>query len=339
MLTWLKRQFIPCACNNARPRFFCTKNARLMVIAILLLEVGLFVIPTLTYVYNQNLAQVLPGVLAALTNEERAAQQLPELAVNPLLSQAAELKARDMAEKGYFAHVSPDGTQPWQWLDAVGYQYDYAGENLAMNFTDSRDVTAAWMRSPTHRANIVKDTYTEVGTGVAQGTYQGKETIFVAQVYANPKSAARAPMREEAPPQAEAAASEPAAEVPPEEDREAASQTEETDLRGVLGAETAAPPAGELAVARDATLLERMFSSPRSVAQAVFFGLLIICSLALVVTIAVRIDVQHPDLITNALCVIALVLGILFVNEIYGRSAAVVSTSTDYSYTEAAPVL
>lgn len=97
------------------------------------------------------------------------------------------MKAQDMATKGYFAHTSPEGKKtPWYWLKQVGYQYQYAGENLAINFTDSKDVTNAWMNSPTHKANIVKDKYTEVGTGIATGLYEGRETVFVAQVYANP---------------------------------------------------------------------------------------------------------------------------------------------------------
>jgi len=42
------------------------------------------------------------------------------------------------------------------------------------------------MASPEHRANIEKGQYTEVGTGVATGMYQGQQAIFVAQDFANP---------------------------------------------------------------------------------------------------------------------------------------------------------
>lgn len=132
------------------------------------------------------MAAVLPAVLANLINEERQAQNLQTLAVNPVLNKAAEMKAKDMAQYGYFAHTSPEGKTPWYWLERVGYQYQYAGENLAVNFSDSKDLTIAWMNSPTHKANIEKENYTEVGTGIANGTYEGKKTIFVAQLYANP---------------------------------------------------------------------------------------------------------------------------------------------------------
>jgi len=53
-----------------------------------------------------------------------------------LLEQAAQLKANDMAEKGYFAHTSPDGKTPWEWLKDVSYPFLAAGENLAVNFLD-----------------------------------------------------------------------------------------------------------------------------------------------------------------------------------------------------------
>lgn len=140
-----------------------------------------------TPVRDSMLGSVLPAVLDYFTNTERQKNNLATLIPNKLLSQAAQLKAQDMANKQYFAHVSPDGTKPWHWLDVVGYSYDYAGENLALNFTESNDVAHAWMRSPTHRSNILKSAYTEIGTGVATGTYEGREAVFIVQMYAHPR--------------------------------------------------------------------------------------------------------------------------------------------------------
>jgi hypothetical protein len=91
-----------------------------------------------------------------------------------------------MAEKGYFSHTGPDGAQPWKWFREAGYRYEYAGENLAVNFNESEDVVNAWMKSPTHRANILKHDFTEVGIGVATGTYKGKEAVFVVQFFGKP---------------------------------------------------------------------------------------------------------------------------------------------------------
>ena len=189
MFSWLKKYFIPHEGNNHRPHFLRRNSMRNIVILILFVEIFTFFIPTLNYVNRLgtgNMAAVLPGVLSMLSNEERQIQKLPPLIINPLLTKAAELKVQDMASKGYFAHTSPEGVTPWYWFDKVGYDYQSAGENLAIDFTDSIDVTEAWMNSPTHRANIVKGKYTEIGTGIATGLYNGKETIFVAQLYGTP---------------------------------------------------------------------------------------------------------------------------------------------------------
>ncbi|MFA6227040.1 MAG: CAP domain-containing protein [Candidatus Paceibacterota bacterium] len=132
-------------------------------------------------------ATVLVSALSDLTNQERQQNNLAVLKVDSLLSKAAQMKAEDMAGNQYFSHVSPDGKTPWYWLELVGYKYDYAGENLAINFNESKEVTDAWMNSPTHRENLLKNSYTEMGTGIASGTYKGKEGIFIVQDYASPR--------------------------------------------------------------------------------------------------------------------------------------------------------
>jgi hypothetical protein len=58
-----------------------------------------------------------------------------------------------------------------------------------VRFIDSTDVVNAWMASPTHRANIVKPVYTEIGVGVAEGTYQGQPATYVVQYFGAPKAA------------------------------------------------------------------------------------------------------------------------------------------------------
>lgn len=133
------------------------------------------------------LASVLPAVLVDLTNGERTAAALPPLAVNPLLTRAAEAKAADMAARDYFSHLDPvTGASPWRWLDEVGYAYVFAGENLAVNFTDSPDIVRAWANSPSHYANLVAAGFNEIGVGVARGRYQGRESVFVVQFFGRP---------------------------------------------------------------------------------------------------------------------------------------------------------
>lgn len=128
-------------------------------------------------------AAVLPAVLVDQTNEERVRVGETGLRVSPLLTEAAQAKADDMATKGYFAHTSPTGVSPWYWFDQVNYQYAYAGENLAVNFSDSRRVTDAWMNSLLHRQNILNTNFTEIGIATATGVYKGREAVFVVQLF------------------------------------------------------------------------------------------------------------------------------------------------------------
>lgn len=126
--------------------------------------------------------------LYQLTNEQRQKNNLPPLSYNEKLSLAAAKKAQDMFTKNYWAHYAPDGTTPWDFILNSGYQYEYAGENLAKNFLFSNGVVEAWMNSPTHRANILHKDYTEVGFAVVNGSLNGEPTTLVVQMFGKPTS-------------------------------------------------------------------------------------------------------------------------------------------------------
>lgn len=135
------------------------------------------------------IAAVISAVLVELANEDRVEGGLHDLQVNPKLAAAAQAKADDMAAKGYFAHETPEGYDSWHWFTLVDYDYAYAGENLAVNFSESADVEKAWMASPTHRDNILNKNYTEIGIATAKGTYKGREAIFAVQMFGRPSAA------------------------------------------------------------------------------------------------------------------------------------------------------
>lgn len=100
-------------------------------------------------------------------NNERAIAGLPPLTRNPKLDEAAREKLQDMLDKDYFAHDTPDGHATWIWFVKAGYTYTVAGENLARNFDTASATVAGWMASPTHKANILKEKYTETGVAVS----------------------------------------------------------------------------------------------------------------------------------------------------------------------------
>ena len=95
-------------------------------------------------------------------------------------------KANDMVANNYFAHTSPSGLTPWYWFEQVGYGFTYAGENLAVNFSDSQDVTNAWMNSAEHRANILNANFTQIGIATATGTYNGAPATYVVEDFGTP---------------------------------------------------------------------------------------------------------------------------------------------------------
>jgi len=148
-------------------------------------------------------AAVISAVLVDLTNIDRQMQNVGGLTINETLVAAAKAKANDMAAKSYFAHVSPEGLDSWHWFKEAGYTFNYAGENLAVDFGDSADVARAWMNSPTHRRNVLDPHFTEIGIATAEGVYQGHPTTFVVQMFGTPsqgKVAAQQPIIEESTP-------------------------------------------------------------------------------------------------------------------------------------------
>lgn len=131
-------------------------------------------------------SDILPEKIIELTNDERKEAGLLALRENPELSEAARRKAADMFAYNYWAHISPSGRDPWAFFKEVGYQYSFAGENLARDFYDSESVITAWMNSPSHKDNLLSEKYDEIGVAVVGGTLLGTETTLVVQLFGKP---------------------------------------------------------------------------------------------------------------------------------------------------------
>jgi len=189
----LKNHFIPHEGNDYKPHFVREKN----IISLALIAIAIFglAFSTKTFLtrHPDLLSAVITSVLVDLTNTNRLSQNISPLTFNDTLAYSAQLKANDMAEKSYFAHTSPEGKSPWYWFTEGGYKFIYAGENLAVNFIDSGDVVTAWMNSAGHRANILNGNFTEIGIALAPGTYNGRESIYVVQLFGRPAPVAQVP--------------------------------------------------------------------------------------------------------------------------------------------------
>jgi uncharacterized protein YkwD len=155
------------------------------ILVVLMVLVG--TVPSFRAPVMDSLSAIYASVLINLTNKDRVAANVAELKVSPILEKAAQMKADDMAAKGYFAHNTPEGLTPWYWFEQAGYKYKYAGENLAVNFENSEDVETAWMNSRGHFLNIINPKYTEIGIATSTGIYKGRTAIFVVQMFGTPK--------------------------------------------------------------------------------------------------------------------------------------------------------
>jgi uncharacterized protein YkwD len=111
--------------------------------------------------------------MLALVNRERTTRGLVALEMDEALQGVARAHAADMFKRGYFAHVTPEGVDPFQRMDAAGIHYVTAGENLAL--APSLDIAHdGLMNSPGHRANILNPAYRKVGIGVLDGGVYGE---------------------------------------------------------------------------------------------------------------------------------------------------------------------
>lgn len=124
-----------------------------------------------------------PEEVVDRANRDRETRGLPTLRIDSSLAAAALLKATDMSEKTYFAHTAPDGTKPWTFFDRAGYRYRYAGENLAIHFSDVDSQEVAWMKSEKHRENILSTKYADIGVAVLDLTWEGKTTTVTVQLF------------------------------------------------------------------------------------------------------------------------------------------------------------
>lgn len=127
-----------------------------------------------------TVASVLEGV-----NNERSQRNIGTLRTDPRLTAAAAYKAQDIINRHYFSHTDPEGHYIWDKIIAEGYTpYSILGENLAINFSDTEGLMAAWMNSPTHRANILNTAYKDQGVGVALGNADaGQYSIAIANTF------------------------------------------------------------------------------------------------------------------------------------------------------------
>lgn len=179
----LSHLFIPKESNNHRAKILHHTNIFLTIVFLLLTSFLMQKIKTNFPSVLGVSADISSEQLLLLTNKERQNIGVGALIMNDKLSQAASEKANDMFEYNYWAHNSPTGKTPWVFIKSAGYNYVYAGENLARGFTTPDNVIKAWMESPDHRANMLSSNYQDVGFAVKLGKLNGEETVLIVEEF------------------------------------------------------------------------------------------------------------------------------------------------------------
>jgi len=105
--------------------------------------------------------------MVELINAERANAGVGALIVQARLVHAAQLHSADMACRNYFSHTGLDGSSSGERITRAGYVWTIFGENIAAGYTDPQWIVKDWMKSPSHKSNIINARFTEIGTGYA----------------------------------------------------------------------------------------------------------------------------------------------------------------------------
>lgn len=322
----IKEYFISEKNNDYKPHFFGMAGMLFLTAAILVI----FLASAFQFsaIRSGNYAAIITSVLTDLTNNDRLIEGKGWLTTNQTLVLAAQMKANDMAAKSYFAHTSPEGKSPWHWVKQAGYNFTYAGENLAVNFSDSVDVERAWTNSPGHRANIVNGKYTEIGIATAEGFYNGRPTTFVVQFFGRPAVATTtkissvvvaAPKAEEkkaTPPVSEVAGAATGTQVLDQSfeivsEDETSATVKNNGFTEVLDENATIPAAPET------SFFARIFFSPSTFLQYMYALIALLIVLALIFDIFIEIRRQHPLHIVYAALLLVLIFVLMYASRTY----------------------
>ena len=282
MKTHFKNLFIPHGENGFHPHIFHRK--RIVFYALFLLAVKAFLVSMIMFVpmdvYSSPIfLEEERDRILELVNQEREKVEIEGLNENDKLNESSALKVEDMVKGEYFSHHGPNGEDLKHYIDAAGYKYILAGENLAVGFYDPQDIIDAWVASPSHYENIVENQYEDTGLSVQAGVYKGKQTFYVANHFGDPL----------------------------EDDFHG---TAKIDFNGLVLSEEISKP-GFYAKAKYYLAKNTSFEPLKNIFKAgnglnLFF--LIVFSIAFVLNIAIEIKTQHIHVIRDAIMLIALIL-------------------------------
>ena len=182
----LAHLFYPRHSNNQRAKLLHSSSLFVLALFLIIYQIVLQYLPLTGIRILGYAANIPPEKIIALTNEKRTEAGLSPLSYSEVLTKAAKAKGEHMLANDYWAHVAPDGTEPWAFFIREGYSYRYAGENLARDFTNPESAIEAWLASPSHKENMLSLKYKEIGVAVVEGDLAGVETTIIVSLFGTP---------------------------------------------------------------------------------------------------------------------------------------------------------
>ena len=132
--------------------------------------------------------------LLRLVNEARAQTQVcgsealapvAPLTLNEQLNQAAQGHSNDMATNNFLAHTGSNGSSFNQRIEAQGYIFSFAGENVAAGKSTAQETMQQWLNSEGHCRNIMNPNFTQMGVGFAENS-ASQYRVYWTQVFGTP---------------------------------------------------------------------------------------------------------------------------------------------------------
>ena len=302
----LKDFFIPHEGNNHKPKSLHPKSLATYVFFALCIKIIATGVLFFVYPDPASMARIVANEMIQFANDAREENNLPALAVNDVLVNSATQKGNDMLLREYFAHDTPDGKKPWNFINKKEYDYVFAGENLAMDFVSGVMIHEAFMKSPSHRRNILDPDYKEIGVAVVSGKMFGNDTDILVMFFGTQRH--------------ELLAMENAKKI-----TSSVSNVVETSLPNNTASPATTPRITEEEnIITDAGLSEGIIvlgskeNQPNEIINFIiewmnvlFIAFILYIGMCLILNIFVKFKVQHQSLILQSFVVISLIMALL----------------------------
>jgi uncharacterized protein YkwD len=164
---WTPATSVATPARRSGPR----RLALLLALAFAATSVGLLASPVAVFAWDTGAPSATSEeTLTSLTNQSRASAGLRTLATDAALVKLARWRSKDMAERDYFSHsIPPDGKKVFDYMQAEGYCFNVAGENIGWLGGGDEGAEARihqmFLDSPTHRDVIMGKAWDVIGVG------------------------------------------------------------------------------------------------------------------------------------------------------------------------------